>query len=194
LPGSADPNVCPGGAGALDQAQRFGRRAIFEVRNHESDALAGGKRRDFRQVGPRPGRGTGTSQAAAASRARPAVPRRGGADSWGNPKETRSPGQVALVRTQRDRHNRPPKKKNNLGDMAMANETHESVIGSDVEIIGTIKSSGTVRLDGKLEGELLCGGNAILGKSAQVKGNVTATSVSIEGKINGNILARTRSR
>ena len=72
----------------------------------------------------------------------------------------------------------------------MANETHESVIGSDVEIIGTIKSSGTVRLDGKLDGELVCGGNAILGKSAQVKGNVTATSVSIEGKINGNILAK----
>ena len=72
----------------------------------------------------------------------------------------------------------------------MANETQESVIGSDVEIIGTIKSSGSVRLDGKLEGELLCGGNAILGKSAQVKGNVTATSVSIEGKINGNVLAK----
>ncbi len=72
----------------------------------------------------------------------------------------------------------------------MANETHESVIGSDVEIIGTIKSSGTVRLDGKLAGELVCGGNAILGKTATVKGNVTATSVSIEGKINGNILAK----
>ena len=72
----------------------------------------------------------------------------------------------------------------------MANETHESVIGSDVEIIGTLKSSGSIRLDGKLEGELLCGGNAVLGKNAQVKGNVTATSVSIEGKINGNILAK----
>lgn len=72
----------------------------------------------------------------------------------------------------------------------MANETHESVIGSDVEIVGTIKSSGTIRLDGKLDGELICGGNAILGKSAQVKGNVSATSVSIEGKINGNLLAK----
>ena len=72
----------------------------------------------------------------------------------------------------------------------MSNENHESVIGSDVEIIGTVKSSGSVRLDGKLEGELQCGGNAIIGKSAQVKGNVTATSVSIEGKINGNILAK----
>ena len=49
----------------------------------------------------------------------------------------------------------------------MANETHESVIGSDVEIIGTLKSSGSIRLDGKLEGELLCGGNAVLGKEVR---------------------------
>ena len=72
----------------------------------------------------------------------------------------------------------------------MSNEHQESVIGADVEIIGTVKSNGSIRLDGKLEGELQCGGNAILGKNAQVKGNVTATSVSIEGKINGNILAK----
>ncbi|NLB66432.1 MAG: polymer-forming cytoskeletal protein [Lentisphaerae bacterium] len=72
----------------------------------------------------------------------------------------------------------------------MSNEKQESMIGADVEIIGTIKSNGTIRLDGKLEGELICGGNAVLGKSAQVKGNITATSVSIEGKINGNILAK----
>ena len=72
----------------------------------------------------------------------------------------------------------------------MSNGTQESVIGADVEIIGTIKSNGNIRLDGTLEGELQCGGNAILGKNAQVKGNVTATSVSIEGKISGNILAK----
>ena len=65
----------------------------------------------------------------------------------------------------------------------------ESVIGADVEIVDTVKSNGTVRLDGKLDGELVCGGNAILGKNAQMKGNVTAKSVSIEGRIEGNILA-----
>ncbi len=72
----------------------------------------------------------------------------------------------------------------------MSNENQQSIIGADVEIIGTIKSTGSIRLDGKLEGELLCGGNAILGKEAEIKGNITATSVSIEGKINGNILAK----
>ncbi len=72
----------------------------------------------------------------------------------------------------------------------MSNEHQESVIGADVEIIGTIKSNGSVRLDGKLEGELQCGGNAVLGKNAEIKGNITATSVSVEGKISGNILAK----
>ena len=72
----------------------------------------------------------------------------------------------------------------------MSNENQQSIIGADVEIIGMIKSTGSIRLDGKLEGELLCGGNAILGKEAEIKGNITATSVSIEGKINGNILAK----
>ena len=65
----------------------------------------------------------------------------------------------------------------------------ESVIGADVEIVGTVKSKGSVHLDGKLEGELVCGGNAVLARNAQLKGNVTATSVSIEGRIEGNILA-----
>ena len=72
----------------------------------------------------------------------------------------------------------------------MSNYMHDLLFGVVVVLVGTIKSSGTVRLDGKLEGELLCGGNAILGKSAQVKGNVTATSVTIEGKISGNVLAK----
>lgn len=72
----------------------------------------------------------------------------------------------------------------------MSTERQESVIGADVEIVGTVRSNGSIRLDGKLEGELVCGGNATLDKNALVKGNVTATSVSIEGKINGNILAK----
>ena len=70
----------------------------------------------------------------------------------------------------------------------MSNENQESVIGADVEIIGTIKSNGSVRLDGKLEGELLCGGIAVLGKSAQIKGNVTAQIV-LEGDGDRSVLA-----
>jgi cytoskeletal protein CcmA (bactofilin family) len=188
--GGEEADLRAGGAGALDQPKRFGRRMVFGIGYHERDMLAGGERRDFGAIGPGARRGTGTIQTAVASRASPASPAEMRAVSWGNPKASRPSGQVALVRTGPGGHNSAPKKETTQENKVMANETHESVIGSDVEIIGTIKSSGTVRLDGKLDGELICGGNAILGKTAQVKGNVTATSVSIEGKINGNLLAK----
>jgi cytoskeletal protein CcmA (bactofilin family) len=72
------------------------------------------------------------------------------------------------------------------------NETPQSVISNDIEIIGTIKGSGSVRIDGKLEGELHCGGDAIIGKSAQIKGNVMVNSVTVEGSVQGNITAKDR--
>jgi len=59
-----------------------------------------------------------------------------------------------------------------------------------VEIKGIIKSSGSVRLDGKLEGDLVCVGDAVIGKAATIKGTISANSVSIEGTINGTINAK----
>ncbi len=73
-----------------------------------------------------------------------------------------------------------------------SNETPQSVISNEIEIIGTIKGSGTVRIDGKLEGELHCSGDAVIGKSAQIKGNIVVTSAIIEGAVNGNITAKDR--
>jgi cytoskeletal protein CcmA (bactofilin family) len=68
----------------------------------------------------------------------------------------------------------------------------QSVIAEDVEITGMIKSAGSVRLDGKLDGELNCTGDAVIGKSAVIKGNLVANAVTIEGTINGNVIASDR--
>jgi cytoskeletal protein CcmA (bactofilin family) len=70
--------------------------------------------------------------------------------------------------------------------------TPQSIIASEVEITGTIKSAGSVRIDGKLEGELHCTGDAIIGKSATIKGNLAVNSVTIEGIILGNVVAKDR--
>ncbi|MFH0878311.1 MAG: polymer-forming cytoskeletal protein [Lentisphaerota bacterium] len=66
----------------------------------------------------------------------------------------------------------------------------KSVITSEVEIKGVIKSSGSVRLDGKLEGDLICEGDAFIGSSANIKGTIAANSVTVEGHIAGTITAR----
>lgn len=70
--------------------------------------------------------------------------------------------------------------------------TPQSVIAAEAEITGTIKTSGSIRLDGKLEGELNCGGDAVIGKSATIKGNLTVNTASIAGSVTGNITARDR--
>ncbi|HMP89549.1 MAG TPA: polymer-forming cytoskeletal protein [Kiritimatiellia bacterium] len=67
---------------------------------------------------------------------------------------------------------------------------NQSLIAADVEIIGTIKSSSAVRIEGKLDGELVCAADAVIGKSAVIKGNISVNSVVIEGLIQGNIIAK----
>jgi cytoskeletal protein CcmA (bactofilin family) len=72
------------------------------------------------------------------------------------------------------------------------NNSVQSVIASEVEITGTIHSSGSVRIDGKLDGELHCTGDAVIGKTAVIKGNIAVNGVVVEGTVNGNIVAKDR--
>ena len=72
------------------------------------------------------------------------------------------------------------------------NATAKTIIAEDVEITGSIKTSSPIRIDGKLNGDLTCGGHAVIGASAHVKGNISVESVSVEGHVTGNITARDR--
>jgi cytoskeletal protein CcmA (bactofilin family) len=70
------------------------------------------------------------------------------------------------------------------------NNTSKNVLGADVEIKGTIKFTGELAFDGKLDGEIHTDGTLHLGDSAVVNGNISAQSVIVRGKINGNITAK----
>lgn len=65
-----------------------------------------------------------------------------------------------------------------------------SVITADVEITGNVRCSGTLRIDGKLDGELNCTADAVIGKHATIKGNLLVNSVTIEGTVQGNVTAK----
>ncbi len=68
----------------------------------------------------------------------------------------------------------------------------KSVIAQDVEIVGSVKCSTNIQLDGRLTGDLTCTGNATIGPSANIKGNISCDSVSVLGTLNGNIAAKDR--
>ena len=68
----------------------------------------------------------------------------------------------------------------------------QTILSEDVEVVGSIKSNADIQIQGKLNGDLLCNGNAIIGETASIKGNITADSTSISGQVAGNVTAKDR--
>lgn len=71
-------------------------------------------------------------------------------------------------------------------------EDAKTIIADDVEITGSMKCSGGVKMAGKLNGDLACGGDVLVEKGAAIKGNVSAASIVVLGMIKGNIVAKER--
>jgi cytoskeletal protein CcmA (bactofilin family) len=74
--------------------------------------------------------------------------------------------------------------------MDTMNNTSKNVLGPDVEIKGNIKFTGELVFDGKLDGEIHTDGTLNLGDGAVINGNITANSIVVRGKVNGNITAK----
>src|SRR5438132_8734912 len=66
----------------------------------------------------------------------------------------------------------------------------KNVLNSDVELKGTLRFSGELTFDGKLDGDIVSEGSLNLGDNAVVKGNINVNTVVTRGKINGNITAK----
>lgn len=71
-------------------------------------------------------------------------------------------------------------------------EEPKTIIADDVEITGNLKCTGGVRLAGRLAGDLVCGGDVLVEKTSQVKGNLTVNTVTVYGRLSGNIVAKDR--
>lgn len=65
----------------------------------------------------------------------------------------------------------------------------KAFLGEDTEFIGSLNFEGTVRIDGKFEGEIKTDDNLIIGEHAQVKAEIISGTLMVQGKIDGNIMA-----
>jgi cytoskeletal protein CcmA (bactofilin family) len=72
----------------------------------------------------------------------------------------------------------------------MNTEEAKTVIGEDVEISGNVKCENSILLNGKLNGDLTCATEAIIGHTSAIKGNMSVETISIQGQVNGNITAK----
>ncbi len=68
----------------------------------------------------------------------------------------------------------------------------KNVLANDVEIKGSIKFSHDLIIDGKIDGEVHSDGSLTVGENAHIKGEVKTRTVTIFGKIEGNVTVAER--
>ena len=69
----------------------------------------------------------------------------------------------------------------------MAEHTGKDVLSSDVEIKGSIKFQKELLIDGKVEGEINSDGVLTIGENADIRGEIKTKSITVYGKVQGNI-------
>ncbi len=78
--------------------------------------------------------------------------------------------------------------------MAKGSDTSEikAYMGEDTEFKGVLNFSGTVRIDGKMEGQVHSNDTLIVGDKGVIQADIVAGTVICKGKINGTIQAKNR--
>jgi cytoskeletal protein CcmA (bactofilin family) len=76
--------------------------------------------------------------------------------------------------------------------MAELNPNVKNTLGADVEIKGTIKFQADMTIDGKVEGEITSPGTLTIGENAEIRGEIKTKSVTVLGKVHGNIIVEER--
>lgn len=72
---------------------------------------------------------------------------------------------------------------------ANLNGKPETVIGANTSFVGTLKSDGNIRIDGRVEGDIEILGNLIIGETGQVIATIKAQNVHVSGAVKGEITA-----
>lgn len=84
--------------------------------------------------------------------------------------------------------------KENINVVGGKEEEIIAFVGKGVEFKGAISYDGTVRIDGRVDGEIHTGGVLIVGEDAVISAKITAGTVVSKGKITGDVVAKQRVR
>ena len=74
----------------------------------------------------------------------------------------------------------------------MAEHSGKDILSSDVEIKGSIKFQKELLIDGKVEGEINSDGVLTIGENADIRGEIKTKSITVFGKVQGNITVAER--
>jgi len=88
------------------------------------------------------------------------------------------------------------KKKNNPTPLVLTQEKFDTLIGRHAEFEGNLRLNESVRIDGKVIGNVQCASDqpvsVVVGATGEVVGDVIAQRVIVAGRVSGNIQALDR--
>ena len=67
-----------------------------------------------------------------------------------------------------------------------------NVLAAGTTLTGKIETESDFRLDGRVEGEVVCKGKIVIGPKGSVKGNINSVNAEIFGNVDGSIRVRER--
>ena len=65
-------------------------------------------------------------------------------------------------------------------------------LDSSTELVGDIKFKDSFRIDGKFNGKIKQGDTLIVGESGNVEGDIEVNNISINGKLKGTVVAKSK--
>src|SRR5881296_709161 len=85
-----------------------------------------------------------------------------------------------------------PTKIDNPNSNPMADHGGKDILSSDVEIKGSIKFQKELLIDGKVQGDINSDGVLTIGENADIRGEIKTKSITVYGKVQGNITVAER--
>lgn len=74
-----------------------------------------------------------------------------------------------------------------MGRNRINTSNYVTIIGKNTTFNGNLECAGSVRIDGILNGDINVLGNVLISDEAVITGNIEALSVSLAGRVRGNI-------
>jgi cytoskeletal protein CcmA (bactofilin family) len=71
-------------------------------------------------------------------------------------------------------------------------EIQINIVAHGTRFEGKITSSGSLRVDGQITGDISLTGDLVVGSNGEISGNVDAQTVTVGGKVTGNINAKSK--
>jgi cytoskeletal protein CcmA (bactofilin family) len=74
-----------------------------------------------------------------------------------------------------------------MNDTKSPTESYQNILSNDVTIVGSLKFTNDLVVDGSIEGEVVSEGNLTVGDNARIKGEIKTRSVVVYGTVEGNV-------